>query len=511
MARINGTLWEGLALARHRLGADPDAPLRAVAIPAGWPVEAGEALAALVPGSRPVSLPRAAEIWIQRALSRGRKAGLLDNAAANHLAEGLRALLITRRAAPGAEVWRGTAAEARYVLNLPAFLDAEASFDLEGFAEAVVMGVRFLDALGNGRAARLRLGFCDMAGLLAALGLAYDSDEGRRVAAGLAALMRGVAEGESAAIATRMGAREPVALLWPAPPDTTTLPGLAEAASAALQAVGGCHGLRHGAIITLAPADAAEALLGAETAGLFPAAGSTRAVYTATGATEIPTRAALAAARLAPHRVGQLLAPVSETARKMMAEVVLPFLHAAPPAPVAVPGPPRAHVERPAAHGLLAHPRSAGGSFHASVGGHRVAMRTAEDAEGKLRELAFSLAKEGAAYRSLMDAFAQAVTIGLSHGVALDEYVTAFSYTRFGPAGVVEGDGEITQATSVLDWAFRRLAADYLGRADLPQPSEADCAPDSLSTAAQQSPLLPLDLPVTPAPEARRRNFRIVA
>jgi len=139
------------------------------------------------------------------------------------------------------------------------------------------------------------LGFCDMAGLLAALGLAYDSDEGRRVAAGLAALMRGVAEGESAAIAARFGAREPVALLWPAPPDTTALPGLAEAASAALEAVGACHGLRHGAIITLAPADAAEALLGAETAGLFPAAGSTRAVYTATGATEIPTRAALAA------------------------------------------------------------------------------------------------------------------------------------------------------------------------------------------------------------------------
>jgi hypothetical protein len=63
----------------------------------------------------------------------------------------------------------------------------------------------------------------------------------------------------------------------------------------------------------------------------------------------------------------------------------------------------------------------------------------------------------------------------------------------------------------VLDWAFRRLAADYLGRADLPQPSDADCAPDSLSTAAQQSPLLPLDLPLTSAPEARRRNFRIVA
>jgi len=511
MARTKGTLWEGLALTRWKLGADPDAPPRAVAIPAGWEQEAGEALAALVPGQRPVTLPRAAEAWIVRAVSRGLKCGLLDAGAANHMAEGLRALILTRRGAAGAEVWRGTASDARYVLNLPAFLDADRSFDLEGFAEAVVIGLRFLDALGNGKATRLRLGFADMAGLLAALGLGYDSDEGRNVAAGLAALMRGVAEAESGRIAARMGVREPVALLWPAPPATTALPGLAEAARSALDAVAACHGLRHAAIVTLAPADAAEALLGAETAGLFPAAGSTRAIATATGATEIPTRAALAAARVAPQRVGQLLAPASETARKMMAEAVLPFLHAAPPAPVAVPGPPRAHVERPAARGLLAHPRSAGGSFHASVGGHRVAMRTAEDGEGQLRELAFTLAKEGAAYRSLMDAFAQAVSLGLSRGVPLEEYVTAFSYTRFGPSGAVEGDGEITRATSVLDWAFRRLAVDYLGRADLPQPSEADCAPDSLSTAQQQAPLLPLDLPMTPAPEARRRGFRIVA
>ncbi len=511
MARTNGTLWEGLALTRWKLGADPDAPPRAIAIPVGWEQEAGEALAALVPGERPATLPRAAEAWIHRAVTRGVKSGLLDAAGANHLAEGLRALILTRRAAPGAEVWRGTAAEARYVLNLPAFLDADGSFDLEGFSEAVALGVRFLDALGNSKATRLRLGFCDMAGLLAALGLAYDSDEGRHVAAGIAALMRGAAEAESGRMADRMGAREPVALLWPAPPVATALPGLAEAAEAALNSVAACHGLRHASIVALTPADAAEALLGAETAGLFPAPGSTRAISTPTGATEVPTRAAMAAARRAPHRVGQLLAPVSETARRAMAEAVLPFLHAAPPVPVAVPGPPRAHVERPAARGLLAHPRSAGGSFAASIGGHRVAMRTAEDGEGKLRELAFTLAKEGAAYRSLMDAFAQAVSLGLSNGVPLEEYVTAFSYTRFGPAGTVEGDAAITRATSVLDWAFRRLAVDYLGRADLPQPSEEDCAPDSLSTPAQQAPLLPLDLPMTPAPEARRRGFRIVA
>ncbi|MDB5414495.1 MAG: hypothetical protein JWR10_2830, partial [Rubritepida sp.] len=150
--------------------------------------------------------------------------------------------------------------------------------------------------------------------------------------------------------------------------------------------------------------------------------------------------------------------------------------------------------------------RQAGQTLHVSVGGHRVALRTSEE-NGALREISFNLAKEGAAYRSLMDAFAQAVSTGLARGVPLAEYVDAFAYTRFGPAGLVEGDPEIPRATSVLDWAFRRLAMDYLGGA-LPQPAAEDVTPDSLSRAAEQSPLLPLDLPAMPE---RRGKLRIVA
>ncbi len=501
MARFTGTLWDGLRLTRHRLGADPDAALRSVAMPTGWEAEAGAALAALVPGSRPVSLPRAAEAWIQRAAARGVKSGLLDAAGARHLAEGLRALLLARRAAPGAEVWRAQSAEARFVLHLPGFLEPDGGFDLEGYAEAVALGVRFLDALSGSRATRLRLGFADLAGLLAALGLPYADPAARAVAAGIAALTRGAAEAESGRIAERLGAREPVALLWPAPPEATALPGLAAAARAALAAAAGAPGLRHQHILVLAPADAAEALLGAETAGIHPAAGATRAVETPSGIAEVPTRAALAATRRAPERAGALLAPATDAARRAMAEAVLPFLHAAPPVPVALPGPPRPHVERAAAR-----PRSAGGTWYAVVGGHRVALRTAEDGEGRLREIAFTLSKEGAAYRSLMDGFAQSVSIGLARGVPLEAYVQAFSYTRFGPSGAVEGDAAITRATSVLDWAFRRLALDYLGRDDLPEPSEEDCAPDAVGSAAQQAPLLPMDLP-----DAPRRRLRVVA
>ncbi|MFZ4409780.1 MAG: hypothetical protein ACOYOH_20720, partial [Paracraurococcus sp.] len=82
MARIQGTVWDGVALRRLRAGADPDARLRAVALPAGWDAAAAGALAALAPGDGPVSLPRAAEGWIGRVAARGQKAGLFDAAGA---------------------------------------------------------------------------------------------------------------------------------------------------------------------------------------------------------------------------------------------------------------------------------------------------------------------------------------------------------------------------------------------------------------------------------------------
>jgi hypothetical protein len=154
--------------------------------------------------------------------------------------------------------------------------------------------------------------------------------------------------------------------------------------------------------------------------------------------------------------------------------------------------------------------RPAGAVWRVTVGGHRVVLRTAEDAAGRLQEVTVALSKEGAAYRSLMDAFMASVSLGLAQGVGLDRFVEAFAYTRFGPAGAVEGDPAIRRATSVLDWTFRRLALDYLGRRDLADPSEAECAPDATGSAAEQAPLLPLDLPEAPSPRARRRQMRLV-
>jgi len=502
MAGIHGTLWEAIALQRHKAGADPDAPPRRLALPAGWEPEAAAALAALAPGAGPVSLHRTAEAWIGRVISRAGQSGLIEPTEANAFAEGLRALLLTRRGAPGAEVWQGrrSTEPPRFVLNLPAFLEPEGGFDTEGYAEAVALGIRALTALAGPEQSRLRLGFADLAGLLCGLGLAYDTEAGRATAAAVAALTRGAAEVESGRQAQRLGAREPVALLWPAPPAATPVPGLAEAARAALDAAAGQPGLRHQALIALAPADAVEALLGAETAGIAPLAAAMRPVLTAAGTlAEVPTRAALRAGA-----VPALLAPVAPAAREAMRRAVSPFLHVAVPAPAALPGPaqglPRPEPVR----------RHAGSTVHVAIGGHRVALRTAEDAEGRLLEIAFTLAKEGPAFRGLMEGFVQSVSLGLQAGVPLATYVEAFAYTRFGPAGAVEGDPAIARATSLLDWAFRRLALDYLGRRDLPDPSEEDCAPDALASVAQQAPLLPLDLPALASPRGRRRSFKLV-
>ncbi|MFT8245915.1 hypothetical protein [Roseomonas sp. BN140053] len=496
MPRLDDTVWADLTLRRTRGHADPDAPGRAVALPATWDGDAADALAALAPGSRPVSLPALAEGWISRAAAAGRELGLLSAANAAWLAEGLRALILARRGAAGAPFWAGEAeAEPRFTLCLPAFLDGEGGFDSAGYAEAVRMGVLALEGLGNGRARRLRLGFTDLAGLLAGLQLDYDSAEARDVAAAIAALTRGAAEAASGECAAALGERVPLCLNWPAPPGITAVPGLAAAARAALDLAAGAPGLRHEAVLALCPADAVDALLGAESAGLAPAAGPTRP--DAEGG-ERPTAAALRAG----SRAARLLAPRGPEARAAMQAVVLPFLQAEAPAPAATPAAPQ-----PAP--LPAAPRAARGQvWKVSIGGHRVTLRTSEHADGSLADLSLALAKDGAAFRGVLEGLCQSVSLGLARGVPLAEFVQLHAYTRFGPAGAVDGDPRIRRATSVLDWAFRRLAIEHLDGPALPDPAEEEHGLDGLGAPAEQQALLPLDAPA--GPKARRRNLRLV-
>ncbi len=483
---IPGPFWRGVRLRRALAAPGPDEPVRQVLLPATWDDRAAAALASLVPGHRPVVLESAASAWIDPVAARG----------GPELPAGLHALLRARRGAPGASLWQGRpAAVPRFVLNLPAFLDPEAGFDVAGFADAADIATRALAAY-DPTAATLGVGFADLAGLLAALGVAYDSDAARAVAVALAALLRGTTEAASAALAARDGARAQ-APAAPSAPRATVVPGLAEAAAAAQHRAAAQPRRRHAALTLLAPPDATEALLGAETGGVAPSFGplDDSGHLTRAARAWLAARGMTAEAALAATLAGASPFPRADTAAHVaMHDALAPFFDAMPPRPVALPLP------APASGGRRDLPaRHAGLAQRASVGGHRIYLRTGEYADGTLGELAIGLPKESAAFRGLMDAFALAVSLGLQHGVRLEEFVDAFTLTRFGPAGAVEGDPHVARATSLLDYAFRSLAAHYLGRTDL-----AEAAPDD---DALPEPSLPLDLP---RGEARQRRLRVV-
>jgi ribonucleoside-diphosphate reductase alpha chain len=131
--------------------------------------------------------------------------------------------------------------------------------------------------------------------------------------------------------------------------------------------------------------------------------------------------------------------------------------------------------------------RRKGYTQKAVVGGHKVYLRTGEYGDGRLGEIFIDMHKEGAAFRSLMNNFAIAISVGLQYGVPLEEYVDAFTFTRFEPAGLVQGNDAIKNATSILDYIFRELAISYLGRNDLAHIDPSDIGHDVLGKGEDQS------------------------
>jgi ribonucleoside-diphosphate reductase alpha chain len=130
--------------------------------------------------------------------------------------------------------------------------------------------------------------------------------------------------------------------------------------------------------------------------------------------------------------------------------------------------------------------RRKGYTQKAVVGGHKVYLRTGEYNDGRLGEIFIDMHKEGAAFRSLMNNFAIAISLGLQYGVPLEEYVDAFTFTRFEPAGFVQGNDAIKNATSVLDYVFRELAISYLARYDLAHVSPEDIGHDVIGKGEDQ-------------------------
>jgi ribonucleoside-diphosphate reductase alpha chain len=126
--------------------------------------------------------------------------------------------------------------------------------------------------------------------------------------------------------------------------------------------------------------------------------------------------------------------------------------------------------------------RRSGYTQKAKIGGHSIFIRTGEYAGGELGEIFLDMHKEGAAFRSLLNSFAIAVSLGLQYGVPLDEYVDAFTFSKFEPNGVVRGHASVKMATSVIDYIFRDLAISYLHRTDLGQVKPEDLVATDAAT-----------------------------
>ncbi|MCB1496306.1 MAG: vitamin B12-dependent ribonucleotide reductase, partial [Bauldia sp.] len=141
--------------------------------------------------------------------------------------------------------------------------------------------------------------------------------------------------------------------------------------------------------------------------------------------------------------------------------------------------------------------RRKGYTQKAIVGGHKVYLRTGEYDDGRLGEIFIDMHKEGAAFRAMMNNFAIAISLGLQYGVPLEEFVEAFTFTRFEPAGMVQGNDAIKNATSILDYVFRELAVSYLSRHDLAHVDMSDFSNTALGKGISEGKTVPFSKGLT--------------
>ncbi len=141
--------------------------------------------------------------------------------------------------------------------------------------------------------------------------------------------------------------------------------------------------------------------------------------------------------------------------------------------------------------------RRKGYTQKANVGGHKVYLRTGEYNDGRIGEIFIDMHKEGAAFRAMMNNFAIAISLGLQYGVPLEEYVEAFIFTKFEPAGMVIGNDAIKNATSILDYVFRELAVSYLGRTDLAHVDTSDFSNTALGRGVAEGRAEPVSSGLT--------------
>lgn len=492
--------WHGIRLTTFEAAADPDSlPVQAT-LPTAWGQDAANALAAILPGKRRAHIAHEAESWIAPLGARATTAGLQIDLPAR-----LHAMLAGRRASPSMNVWRNrVAGPVGFVFNPCAYFDEANAFNSDLLAQDVNDAVIALTLAAPGESS-MRLGFTDLNLFLARIGFAYDSQEARDIAIALTALIGAAADIASAEMLAQTNHPGSV-ITNHYLPNACSLPTLLSLAKATNDKALALGMRRHQSLLGFLGETEIEALLGAEQVNFAPALSplDTQGGLARWAMAALAARGLTAENALARMLGGEDLFPTTRLAAHIaMHDSLAPFISAMPARPAAPPVP------------LTASPREklparrSGYTQKVAVGGHKLFLSTGEYKNGRLGEIFIALHKEGSAFRGLMDAFAISVSIGLQHGVNLSDYVEAFTFTRFGPSGVVEGDPAVEAATSMLDYVFRNLAVNYLGQTNI-APASID-EPDELGNgAAERAPLLPLDLPA-PAPRERRRALKLVS
>ncbi|PHI96872.1 vitamin B12-dependent ribonucleotide reductase [Parasaccharibacter apium] len=500
--------WNGVHMRTLQTSIDPDsANLRSVTIPSVWSDDAAQAL---------IQLTTTEGGALRLATEAARWVDLIDSTPPlPHSAEetspigrSLSCLLLMQHMAPNAALWRADPDEqAGFIVKLSSFVQ-DGLFATEHFAACLKLAcdsLRRLDAAQRPyRSGELPLFddpapfhhdntpvglllLTDLDACLAALGMDYDSPEGRDFAKAISQLTR---------LITHSGTSKPATCFeCPQFPD---IEKTAIAISSATQGITGLAPLETG----FSTPGAVDALLDVEACGIGPIF----SLVGPNGTLRASTLNRLAHKGLSPEAALALvldgqspLHPAGAEAHARMHEAVLPFCDHLP----ALPEPEIDDLKDKLGRGVR-RPlpmRQSGFSQRTSIGGHRLFMRTSEFEDGSLAALSLTPPRESPMARGLMECFSQAVSIGLQCGVPLNTFVEQFAYSRFGACGTVEGDDVARYATSMLDYAFRALSDAYLGQRMPDAPAEPHDEPKAL-------PMLPFG-PEQHKPSSRSKNHTL--
>lgn len=506
--------WNGVRMRTLQINTDYDGnALRSVTLPILWGDDVARALTEIAPSTLgPIKLSSEAARWIELIEATPPHPYIKTESSPNHASIGrsLSGLLLMQHMAPNLALWQYQNnqdhthhnEELGFVLRLSAFVQ-EGIFAFEQFVACLELACESLrrlyyafqhnqnnelplfdkeasekctyhnnPSLNNSKILQKAgiISFTDLDACLAALGLDYESDDARDFASALTALSRTI---------LYAGTARPVS-----PLAYHDFPEFEEIAISSITKYAPHIDLP---IIELGYSNPSpiDALLGVEACGLGPIfslldnEGHLRSsTLHRLAHRNLTTEKALALALGGIHPLPQ---PTND-AHIYMYDILAPFLDKRPIKPENNVDNTFSHLERGIKRPLPT--RQKGFTQQASIGGHRLFMRTSEFSDGTLAALTLTPVKESPMVRGLMESLAHSVSIGLQYGVPLKAYIEQFAYTNFGPCGVVEGDPDTLYASSMLDYAFRTLSETYLNH-HLPD------APSLQNEETLETPMLP--------------------